>query len=104
MARKGNFACVKVMLEEKYSVDIDPVHPEADSPLCLAAMSGSVEMVNLLIKKGASLLGAGARQNVLTTAILCGRKEVAASLIEMDKWRILMMNDIRVANNSIQFT
>ena len=75
-----------------------PVHPEADSPLCLAAMSGSVEMVNLLIKKGASLLGAGAKQNVLTTAILCGRKEVAASLIEMDKWRILMMNDIRVAN------
>ena len=68
-------------------------------------MSGSVEMVNLLIKKGASLLGAGAKQNVLTTAILCGRKEVAASLIEMDKWRILMMNDIRVEinDNSIPF-
>ena len=67
-------------------------------------MSGSVELVNLLIKKGASLLGGGpAKQNVLTTAILCGRKEVAASLIEMDKWRILMMNDIRLALNSIQF-
>ena len=102
-ARRGNLACVLVMLEEKYSVDIDPVHPEADSPLCLAAMSGSVEMVNLLIKKGASLLGAGARQNVLTTAILCGRKEVAASLIEMDKWRILMMNDIREAINCIKY-
>ena len=142
-ARKGNLACVKVLLEEKYAVDIDPVRPEADrgairqsfsgnlgscfklfwniylsnflrtfrrlfnchhSPLCLAAMSGSVELVNLLIKKGASLLGGGpAKQNVLTTAILCGRKEVAASLIEMDKWRILMMNDIRLAMNSFQF-
>ena len=43
-ARKGNLACVKVLLEEKYAgaVDIDPVRPEADRVAIRQSFSGDL--------------------------------------------------------------
>jgi hypothetical protein len=78
------------LLEDKFGIEIDPVHPDGDTPLKLAAMSGSVETVELLLEKGASMMGGEkSRNNVLTTAIMHGKKLVKKQFLYNSKWCFL---------------
>ncbi len=95
-ARNGHYECVRVLLEDKYGVQIDPEHPDGDTPLMLAAMSGSVKTVNLLIEKGASLMGGErGKHNVLTIAILNSRRLKQLALSSTSYMTLLIYCQLR---------
>ncbi len=89
----GNKAMVEFWLNPPYNLPVDHCFPKFGTPLHVAASKGNLEVVKLLLQRGANINTANSAGNTpLHLAVLNGHKEIVEFLVE-EKADINKMNN-----------